>query len=352
MKKPALAFMLTLSVSLAWTEVGQEETRQMAEGARHFLASLPPDVAAAATFSMADEERMNWHFIPRDRKGVPFKELTPAQRKLAYGLMATALSSDGLVKASNVMFLDQILFEQEGRAIRDPDAYFFTFFGRPASGESSAWGWRLEGHHLSLNFAIRDGRIVSTTPAFFGANPAEVRQGPHAGLRTLAVEEDLGRRLLESLSREQRAKAVLAGEAPADIVTGASRRADPGPPRGVPVSELTTEQAAVLMSLLGEYARRFRPGLAEAELGRVKQAGLEKIHFAWAGGGAPGQPHYYRIQGPTFVVEYDNTQNNANHIHTVWRDFQRDFGADPLADHYAHSEHHQGRGSRAARPGR
>jgi hypothetical protein len=350
MRKSALVFFFTLSVSLAWTEVGQDEARQMAEGARQFLASLSPELAARARYPMEDEERMNWHFIPRTRKGVPFKELSPAQRKLAHGLLAAALSSEGLVKANNIMYLDQILYERQNRnPIRDPDAYFFTFFGIPPEpGQSADWGWRLEGHHISLNFTLRKGRVVSTSPAFFGANPARVPDGPHAGLRTLAEEEDLGRSFLESLTAEQRTKALIAEEAPADIVTGATRRADLGPARGLAVAEMTPGQAAALLSLLRQYANRLRGGLAEAELARVKHAGLEKIHFVWAGGAAAGQPHYYRIHGPTFAVEYDNTQDNANHVHTVWRDFERDFGADPLAEHYARSEHHRQKDNRQA----
>jgi hypothetical protein len=232
-----------------------------------------------------------------------------------------------------------VLFEESHNPIRDPDLYFLSVFGEP--GGRGEWGWRVEGHHLSLNFTLRDGRVVSATPSFFGANPAEVRRGPHQGLRTLAPEEDLGRALYRSLEGALRQKALLSAEAPADIVTGNAKQAELGAPAGVALAEVSPAQRAALMELVEMYAHRLRRELAEEELARLRAAGLEKIHFAWAGVSEPGQPHYYRIQGPTFVVEYDNTQNNANHIHTVWRNFATDFGLDPLRAHYRTSPHHR-----------
>ena len=306
----------------------------MAEGAQHFLAALDSEERAAATFSLGHEERLNWHYIPRERKGVAFKHMDPAQRKLAHAFLATGLSRGGYRKASNIMYLEQILYEQEGgRPTRDSDAYFFSVFGEPSS--TGDWGWRMEGHHLSLNFTIQRGRVISSTPLFLGANPAQVRKGAHAGLRTLAAEEELARRLLKSFTGPQKGKVVIDVHAPEDITTRASRRAEMGTPTGVAVAEMTKEQVGLLMKLLEEYAHALRSDLAEAELEKLRRAGLEKIHFAWAGGSEPGQPHYYRIQGPTFVIEYDNIQNNANHIHTVWRNFENDFGRDRLREHYA-----------------
>jgi hypothetical protein len=199
----------------------------------------------------------------------------------------------------------------------------------------------MEGHHLSLNFTLRDGRVVSTTPFFFGANPATVREGPQKGARVLAPEEDMGRALLHSFTGTQREKVVIQAEAPADIITEASRRARLSAPAGVSMHEMAPAQAKMLTELIELYAHRLRKELAAEELAKLKAAGMEKIYFAWAGGSEPGQPHYYRIQGPTFVIEYDNTQNNANHIHTVWRDFDHDFGLDPLRAHYLTSPHHR-----------
>lgn len=323
-----------------WAASGASFVAEMEADAAQLLASLAPEQRAAAVFPFEDEERFNWHFIPRARRGVPFKTMTPAQRQLAHAFLAGWLSHDGYRKAAGIMYLDQILYEQQNRnPIRDPEAYFFTFFNSPAA--KGAWGWRFEGHHLSLNFTLRDGQVVSTTPSFFGANPAIVGEGPHRGLRMLAAEEELGRSLLRMLAPAQREKALLAAEAPADIVTGATRQADLGPPKGLAAAEMTAAQRAALWQLLEMYAQRLRRELAEAELAEIRAAGAEKIHFAWAGGSEPGQPHYYRIHGPTFVIEYDNTQNNANHIHTVWRDFRGDFGLDLLREHYQRSPHHQ-----------
>ncbi len=334
-----ILLLLALAQAAMWAGAEASFAAQISAAAARFLAALSPEEQARLTFPLAGEERFNWHYIPRARAGIPLKAMTPEQRTRAHALVAEALSSEGYQKAKNIMLLDQVLFEFQGRnPIRDPEAYYFTFFGAPA--KARPWGWRLEGHHLSLNFThSRDGAI-SVAPAFFGANPATVREGPQRGLRTLAAEEDRGRALLRMFSGAQRAKVILNVEAPADIITGVSRRADVGPPAGLPVAEMTAGQSRALLELLELYARRMRPELTEAELAKIRRAGVEKIRFAWAGGSEPGQPHYYRIHGPSFVIEYDNTQNNANHIHTVWRDFEGDFGLDLLRDHYARSPHH------------
>jgi hypothetical protein len=335
MKKPFLIYVLALG-SIAVSHRGRSEVLEMAEGAKHFLASLTSEQQAQARFSLRDKERLNWHYIPRQRKGVAFGHLDPAQRKVAHALLATGLSRNGYQKASRIMYLEQILYNLEnGRPTRDPDAYFFSIFGEPSS--TGDWGWRVEGHHLSLNFTIQKGEVISSTPSFFGANPAEVREGPQTGLRSLAAEEDLGRRLFQLFSDAQREKVLIDAEAPAEIITGADRKAEMGAPVGVAMTEMTREQSKLLMALLEEYAHRLRPERAEGELRGLRKVGVEKIHFAWAGESEPGQPHYYRIQGPTFIIEYDNIQNNANHIHTVWRDFDGDFGLDLLGEHHARS---------------
>jgi hypothetical protein len=329
---------LALGVAAAWSQQGDRAGSDMAQGAGQFLKSLTSDQRMMANLPFEGDERYNWHYIPRERKGVPYTAMSPAQRKLADSLLATGLSSSGMRKALDIMYLDQILFEREKRDIRNPDLYFFSVFGEPSS--QGAWGWRVEGHHLSLNFTLRDGRLVSSSPSFLGANPAIVKGGALDGMRVLADEELLGRELL--LSFPKRERVVIQVEAPRDIVTEASRRADIGKPTGVSYGEMTGEQQRVLMDLVAFYARRMRPELADSELSRIQKAGPSGIHFAWAGGANPGDPHYYRLQGPTFLVEYDNTQNDANHIHTVWRDLQADWGdGDVLADHYATSPHHQ-----------
>lgn len=310
----------------------------MAEAAQHFLAALTPEQRQQATFDLNDAERLNWHFIPRERKGLPFKEMTPAQRLLAHALLSTGLSQRGYVKATTIMSLEQILRElEQGRGpTRDPELYYVTIFGEP--GAQSTWGWRVEGHHLSVNFTLVNGQAVSA-PTFFGSNPAEVKTGPRQGLRVLAEEEDLARALVGSLSEAQRRQAIIQTDAPRDIITGADRKARRLEPLGIGYAALNSDQQHRLQELVEAYAQRHRPELATRDLEQIRQAGWDKVHFAWAGGLERGQGHYYRVQGPTFLLEYDNTQNNANHIHSVWRDFANDFGEDLLRRHYQETPH-------------
>jgi hypothetical protein len=201
---------------------------------------------------------------------------------------------------------------------------------------------RIEGHHISLNFTIVNGSLTATTPEFFGANPAEVRSGPQQGLRVLGREEDLGRQLLNSLTADQRREAVVSQAAPDDILTTNVAKADPLSPAGLPGSRMTAAQQQILQALLEEYVARMPEDLAAERLAKVRKSGLEHVSFAWAGGGARGQRHYYRVQGPTFLIEYDNTQNDANHIHSVWRDFDGDYGRDLLREHYRSAHHRPG----------
>ncbi len=322
-----------LGLTAAWSAAFEDVAREMQQHAKHFLAALDDAKRDKATFAFEDEERFNWHFTPVDRQGLPYRELTRGERRLADRLLASGLSRDGLDKAFGIMFLDQVLFERERRDIRDPDRYFVSIFGTP--GEQGAWGWRIEGHHLSLNFTLRDGQVVSTSPAFMGSNPAIVRDGPHAGLEVLADEQRLARALLGLLDDEARARVVFAEEAPRDIVTSNSRRVDVGAPIGLPVRDMTPQQAEALMELIRVYLDRMRPELAQVELEKIMRADTGAIHFAWAGSAEVGAPHYYRIHGPTFLIEYDNTQSGANHVHSVWRDLTNDFGVDVLAEHYA-----------------
>lgn len=308
----------------------------MAEAATTFLASLTPDQKAKATFELKDEERMNWHYIPRARKGLAFRDMTEPQQLLAHALLETPLSHQGYFKAVTIMSLDQVLYEMENHAPRrEAGQYSVSIFGTPGK---EPWGWRVEGHHLSLNFTVADGE-VATTPSFFGANPAEVKTGPRTGLRVLAREEDLARAFVKSLTPEQRAVAIITTNAPQEIITGNNRRVSALQPVGIPVSELSREQHDKFMELLHEYVFRYRDELAETDWKKIQQAEPGKLHFAWAGGIEPGEKHYYRIQGPTFLMEYDKTQDDANHIHTVWRNLENDFGEDLLRRHYDETPH-------------
>lgn len=341
MSRIAPAFIATALLALALPGRAHDHSPagDMADAARAFLNALSEDQRKTATFEFQSPERVNWHFIPRDRKGLAWKDMSAAQRHLATALLASGLSHRGMVKATTIMSLEQVLLElEQGRGPkRDPEAYYWTVFGKPDA--QGAWGWRVEGHHLSLNFTVADGKVASATPSFLGSNPGEVRQGPRAGLRALGAEEDLGRALLRSLDDSQRSVAVLAAVAPADILTGASRKADPLSPAGLSVAGMTDSQRQQLRRLVEEYLRRARPEVADADLAEIEKAGWEKVTFAWAGPAEPGKGHYYRVQGPTFLLEYDNTQNDANHIHAVWREFHGDFGDDVLARHYRETPH-------------
>jgi hypothetical protein len=325
---------LAMGYSHAPSGDGAPSAPMMSAAADSFIASLSADQRAKATFAFEDEQRLDWHFIPRVRKGIPFKELDSAQRLLGNALMSAGLGQRGLIRAATIMSLDAILREiEQGKGpVRDPELYFLSIFGDARSGKP--WGWRVEGHHVALNFTLVEGKTIASTPAFFGANPAEVLQGARKGLRALAPEEDLARLLIKSLDDKQRPQAVVSESAPSDILSTNLRKAEPLKPAGLQTSKLGQKQQDILMTLLSEYASRHAPDIAAARLDRVRAAGLGSIFLAWAGGFEKGQPHYYRIQGPSFLIEYDNVQNNANHIHTVWRDFNSDFGADLLALHY------------------
>jgi hypothetical protein len=305
----------------------------MADSAKAFLASLTPEQRTQATFPMDSDERMNWHFIPKERKGLPLRDMTPTQKQLAHALLAAGLSQRGYIKASTIMSLDEILrvMENGKGPRRDPEGYFFSIFGEPS--ETGTWGYRVEGHHLSQNFTVTNGK-AQDAPSFFGSNPAEVLEGPRKGLRVLAREDDLGRELIASLTAEQKKVAVVTQDVPKDILTEASRKAAlNGQPSGLAASKLDGHQRELLQNLLGEYVNNVPEQIAQYREEQIKKAG-GNLYFAWAGGEKYRDPHYYRIQAPAFLIEFDDTQDNANHIHSVWRDFEGDFGLDLLKEHY------------------
>ncbi len=262
--------------------------------------------------------------------------MTPEQKQLAHALLAAGLSQQGYIKAVSIMSLDQVLkiLENGKGPMRDPEGYFFTVFGEPSA--SGTWGYRVEGHHFSQNFTIVNGKVQGA-PSFFGTNPAEIREGPRKGLRILAREDDLGRQLVKSFTADQQKTAILSKDAPKEILTEASRKAAlNGQPSGLEASKMTAAQRAIFQSLLDEYCQNMTDQIDETREDQIKKAG-DNLYFAWAGGVEPGQGHYYRIQSPSFLVEFDDTQDNANHIHSVWRDFEGDFGLDLLKEHYQSS---------------
>ena len=323
-----------------------ETAQQMVDTASWLLTALKPEQKAKASFAYDSEERENWHFIPRERKGLQIKEMSQEQRLLAHALLSTGLSNSGYLKAASIMSLEEILYNIEGdadpskrdetRAKRDPERYFFSIFGEPSM--KGTWGWRVEGHHLSQNFTVKDGQLLRATPSFFGTNPGEVRVGQRAGLRVLGHEEDLGRALVKSLNDDQWKKAFVDTVAPKEMVTAAEHHVKPLSPEGISETDLTDTQKEALHQLIKEFIFRIRPEIADESWKEIQASG--PVHFAWAGEKEKGRPHYYRIQGKTFLLEYDNTQNDANHVHTVWRDFDHDFGTDLLKAHLdaAHSK--------------
>jgi len=323
----------------ALSEVSDSVRAAMAAAAVAWLNALPSDARRRAVFGMPDKERENWHYVPRRREGVPFKEMPASARASAHELMKASLSGMGYGKAVNIFRLEEVLRRLETFGLmRDPDNYAFTVFGAP--GSSAPWGWRLEGHHLSLNFTLVPGKPVAMTPAFFGANPAQVPSGPERGLRVLAAEQDMARALVQGLSETQRARTVIAAQSLGDIVSGPGRADSIASPTGLALADMSGDQRAQAVRLVEEYARNMRAELAEQELSRMRQADPLLIRFAWAGPIEPGKAHYYRLHGPTLLIEYDNSQNDANHIHSVWHDPRRDFGLDLLKAHYDHGHRH------------
>jgi hypothetical protein len=305
---------------------------KMRAAAQAMVASVDSGKRSKLVLDFASDKRTDWHYTPRSRPGLSFADLDPAQREAVHRLLRTALTAAGHKKVANIIELELVLREIEAFGLfRDPEKYFLVLFGSPDAAKP--WGWRFEGHHLSLSFTLR-GDAIATTPSFFGANPAEVRAGPRQGLRTLAGEEDEGRKLLATLDAGQRSAAVIETRTYGDIVTRAEARVNPLENRGLEAKALTEAQKAQLRRLIEAHAAAFEVPLREARMARALE-GFDAIRFAWAGATERGKPHYYRVQGPRFLIEYDASQDGGNHIHAVWRDFNGDFGRDLLREHHA-----------------
>jgi len=308
----------------------------MTECANRFLAALDDNQRGKASFPFDADERMNWHFIPKERKGLPLREMTPYQKHLASALLAAGLSQTGYIKAVTIMSLEDVLkvMENDSGERRNPEKYYVSLFGTPS--DVGTWGYRVEGHHFSQNYTVVDGEVVDG-PSFFGCNPAEIRKGSRKGLRTLAREDDLGIELIHLLDEQQQKVAIVEPTAYKDILTAASRKAAlTGQPSGLSAAKLNGKQFDALMALMEEYARNVPDELAERRMAQINKA-ARNIFFAWSGGINSRDPRYYRVQTPSFLIEFDDTQDNANHIHSVWRDFGGDFGEDLLRQHYAAS---------------
>lgn len=329
---------------------------EMAAAAKRFLASLTEEQRKQATFKLDDKERTNWHFIPDFaikpagvRYGLPMTKMTPQQRIFAVTLPSTALSHRGYLEMMSIRALEQVLFELEGRDVRNPELYYVSIFGKPDA--KGTWGWRFEGHHLSVNLTIVDGKKFSVTPSFFGSNPATVKQGPLKGVEVLKQEQQLALNLVKSFNPDQLAiatidtsgldKKLLAKSVLKEVLTTDDPVVDKGlvEHKGIQYADLDPKQQKQLLRLVNVYLQRFRPELLKGTryLGNLRDG--DHLYFAWSGGQKRGEFHYYRIQSKVFLIEFANTQNDANHVHAVWREFDGDFGRDLLKEHF--KNHHQ-----------
>jgi hypothetical protein len=332
-----VGLLLLFVVHAASAHDGPHATAAVAERMRasadRLIAALPPASREKLLRAFDDRDRIDWHYTPRSRNGVALKELDAQGRDATHALLREALSAVGYRKVVNIIELELVLRELETFGLmRDPERYHVTIYGRP--NPTAPWGWRFEGHHLSLNFTLAGERLVVDAPSFFGANPANVPKGPRAGTRVLAAEEDEARALLDSLSAAQRNETIFDSRTFGEIVTANAGQVEPLGPVGIPAARLDERQRAQLVKLVEVYARTFEPALADARMARMREGGIERIRFGWAGATERGRQHYYRVQGPLFLIEYDASQDGGNHIHSVWRDFSGDFGRDLLRDHY------------------
>jgi hypothetical protein len=356
----------TVAAALALSNGASQTESLMEVTANRLLDSLTPAQRANTVFDMSSPERLKWHYFPErgfelehghPRRGIMFKEMDPKQRHMAYALMATGLSQAGFVKAATIMSIEEIVrvIEADTTGHRDAERFHFSVFGKPAS--TGIWAWRVEGHHVALNFTIRDGRVASSSPTFFGANPHEVPVPPHQGMRALGPEEDLARELVNSLDPGQRKRAIFDELAPFDIMTMGTVRAKlEAAPVGLPASAMNPRQRALLERVIAEYANNVAEPMSGKRMEQARRAPHGQLYFGWAGSTerptlrpvALGKPTtgyrarhgiYYRVQSPSFLIEYNNTQNYSNHSHSVWRDWNGDFGLDVLSLHHRTFRH-------------
>ena len=321
---------------MAATQAHTKMAQRMSEAGSKFLNSLSQDQKGKACFEYLDGERIFWYYPPMNRHGLALRDMESNQRELAFKLMSTGLTDRSFDQARQIIALEDVLgpLEKE-RGVksfkRDPELYYFTVFGTP--GGDDPWAWRAEGHDVSLHFSVWKDEIISMTPFFFGANPAEVRKGPKNGLRILSHREDIAFDLMDSFDEGQKKKAIIYGTAPYDIITYNSSKVSLPAEEGLSIAKMSGTQREIIKSLISEYINQVPEELAQKKYSELDKYGLENIHFAWGGATDPSGEHYYRLHGGNFVVEFDNRQNGANHIHSVWRDVDNDFAEDVMRQH-------------------
>ncbi len=336
---------IALFIFLAITNV-QCTAQHLSEKATNFLNTLSPELKSQALFSLSDSERMNMNYVPIERKGPTFHDFNDKQKQAALELLKASLSSQGYHKSTEIMQLENVLYmmennttkKPEGKTHRDPLNYHLCIFGKPSPNDF--WGWRFEGHHISLNFTSTNGKIVSSTPSFFGSNPGIVQIDQDKGKEVLKSETDIGFKLINSLTPAQLKVAIISDVAPGDIITGNKRKVENIETDGIQYSSLTADQKKIFMVLLDVFISNYELNFAKAFMDKIKKAGIDNLYFAWSGALKPGIGNYYRIYGPVLLIEYDNTQNHANHVHTVVRDLTNDYGEDILREHYK-ADHHK-----------
>ena len=308
----------------------------MVDASRRWLASLDNEQRGKATYHYLDGERIFWYYPPLNRHGLPLRDMTEQQRNLAMELMATGLTEETNRQARLIIEHENVLGPLEAEwgqitFVRDPELYYWTVFGDP--GRAEPWGWRVEGHHLSVHYSVWGDQVLAVTPFFLGANPAEVRKGSKEGLRILGRREDLAIELISTLDAGQRSKAVIHDKAPWDILGYNSSKQAIHNDEGLAARDMNGTQQEILMTLIAEYVNGAPAPVAEQRLATIRESGLDNFRLVWAGGLDRGRDHYYRIHGGQFIVEFDNIQNEANHIHSVWREVENDFAQDVLRDH-------------------
>ena len=334
---PALrAEMVAAAVQLLETVAGEDEF------ARERAERLGLGRADGMAFAAGDPERTNWQFWPTQRIGLPLWLMSKEQRRLTHELLRAVMSSSGYLKTVQVMQLDELMasIDEVGNLV-SMDHYRLAIFGEPSI--DSVWGWRFEGHHVSLNVSVGADQII-VTPTFLGANPAEVQMGLLAGLRVHGAVEDMARELVESLDENERRIAVVSEQVPADILTTQQNLArdewsawlEAVQPEGIAVAELNEVQQHWVRRIVAEVVSNYRDELAEPIADRID---IERMSFAWMGSTARGHPHYFRLQDTDFIFEYDNAANDGNHVHSVWRSKSSDFGGRALLDHYRAAAH-------------
>ena len=309
----------------------------MSDAASAWMDSLDSEQRSKATFHYMDGERIFWYYPPLNRHGLPLRDMDGNQRNLALSLLATGLTDETNRQANLIIEHEEVLgpLEAESGHVtwpRDPELYYWTVFGDPAG--SDPWGWRSEGHHLSVHYSVWGDQILAVTPFFLGANPAEVRKGPKLGQRILGQREDLAIELMASLDAGQRGKAIIHDNAPWDILGYNSSKQAIHNDEGLAARDLNGTQKEMLMTLISEYVGGVPEPVAADRMARIRDTGLDDYRLVWAGALDRSRDHYYRIHGGQFIVEFDNIQNGANHIHSVWRDVENDFAQDVLRDHH------------------